>query len=132
MSDHKVYVYVDLEGELHLVGQLWTHSSHAKERASFQYEATWLTQPEKFALEPALELTAGTYHTESDRNIFGAIGDSAPDRWGRILMRRSEARRARLSNKVSKTLTEIDYLLGVYDEARQGALRFCEYEGGPF
>ena len=29
-------------------------------------------------------------------------------------------------------MTEIDYLLMVDDEARQGALRFAEREGGPF
>ena len=132
MINRKVYVYIDLDGDLHLVGQLWARSNREKEGASFQYERNWINHRERFALEPALELTEGTYHTEMDRNMFGAIGDSAPDRWGRVLMRRSAARRAFSSNKQSQTLTEIDYLLGVYDEARQGALRFSEHIDGPF
>lgn len=132
MADHKIYVYIDLDGNLHQVGLLWFHSNRKKEVASFQYEQNWLSHRERFALEPALELTEGMYYTEVDRNMFGAIGDSAPDRWGRILMRRAAAQRARSSNKQLKTLTEIDYLLGVYDEVRQGALRFSEKIGGPF
>lgn len=132
MINRKVHVYLELDGDLHHVGLLWARSVREKEGASFQYEQNWLSHPERFALEPAFELTEGAYHTEANRNMFGAIGDSAPDRWGRILMRRSAARLARSSNNQPRTLTEIDYLLGVYDEARQGALRFSENLGGPF
>jgi serine/threonine-protein kinase HipA len=64
--------------------------------------------------------------------MFGAIGDSAPDRWGRTLMRRMERRRAEREKQAPRTLQEMDYLLLVDDEARQGALRFAESEGGPF
>ena len=64
--------------------------------------------------------------------MFGAIGDSAPDRWGRALMRRMERRRAEHEKQTPRTLHEIDYLLLVDDEARAGALRFAETEGGPF
>jgi serine/threonine-protein kinase HipA len=64
--------------------------------------------------------------------MFGAIGDSAPDRWGRALMRRMERRRAEHEEQTPRTLHEIDYLLLVDDEARAGALRFAETEGGPF
>ncbi len=132
MSEQKTYVYVELDGDLHNVGQLWTRLTREKEGASFQYERNWLTHPERFALEPALMLTDGAYHTDINRNMFGAIGDSAPDRWGRILMRRAAARLARISSTEPRTLTEVDYLLGVYDESRQGALRFCKTIGGPF
>ena len=58
--------------------------------------------------------------------MFGAIGDSAPDRWGRALMRRMERRRAEHEKQTPRTLHEIDYLLLVDDEARAGALRFAE------
>lgn len=132
MANRQVYVYVELDGKLHLVGQLWARSNRDKEGASFQYEPSWLAGQERFALEPALDLTEGIYHTAEDRNMFGAMGDSAPDRWGRILMRRAATRIARISQKPPQTLTEIDYLLGVCDEARQGALRFSEHIGGPF
>lgn len=132
MSIRNIQVYVELDEDLFHVGQLWARSSRIKEGASFQYEKSWLSNKEKFALEPALELFDGQYHTPANRNMFGAIGDSAPDRWGRVLMRRNASRQARLLNKPTPTLTEIDYLLGVCDEARQGALRFSETIGGPF
>jgi serine/threonine-protein kinase HipA len=64
--------------------------------------------------------------------MFGAIGDSAPDHWGRALMRRMERRRAEREGGAPRTLQEFDFLLLVDDEARQGALRFAEKEGGPF
>jgi serine/threonine-protein kinase HipA len=47
-------------------------------------------------------------------------------------MRRAERRRAEREGGAPRTLREIDYLLMVDDEARQGALRFSEREGGPF
>jgi serine/threonine-protein kinase HipA len=72
------------------------------------------------------------FHTGADTPMFGAIGDSAPDRWGRALMRRMERRRAEHEKQTPRTLHEIDYLLLVDDEARAGALRFAETEGGPF
>ena len=50
--------------------------------------------------------------------------DSAPDRWGRKLMQRRETMRARHANEKPRSLMESDYLLGVYDETRMGALRF--------
>lgn len=132
MTSRSVQVYVELGCELFHVGQLWSRSSRVKEGASFQYEESWLGNKERFALEPALELTTGKYHTEANRNIFGSFGDSAPDRWGRILMRRNAAREARALNKTPSTLTEMDYLLGVFDESRQGSLRFSETIGSPF
>ena len=64
--------------------------------------------------------------------LFGALGDSAPDRWGRLLMRRAERMRADREGRQPRTLLETDFLLLVDDEARLGALRFAEHEGGPF
>lgn len=132
MSSRQIYAYLALAGEDVLVGRLWCHYRKGRESASFEYDESWLRHKEHFALEPALTLTAGSFHTLADQNLFGSIGDSAPDRWGRILMRRAEAQRARGANETPKTLSEADYLLGINDEARQGALRFAEEPGGAF
>jgi serine/threonine-protein kinase HipA len=56
--------------------------------------------------------------------IFGSIGDSAPDSWGRRLMQRAERRLAEREGRPVRTLMEADYLLGVADVSRVGALRF--------
>ncbi|MBV9531175.1 MAG: type II toxin-antitoxin system HipA family toxin [Bradyrhizobium sp.] len=132
MTDRALHIYVDLEGAPHLVGRLWARSQKGKESATFEYDPTWLTSVFRFALEPALTLGTGPHHTAAGRSIFGAIGDSAPDRWGRVLIQRDERRKAREEKRVPRTLLEADYLLGVGDAARQGALRFAEQEGGPF
>jgi serine/threonine-protein kinase HipA len=130
--EEEVLVYVDLQATPHLVGRLWTRMRKDRESATFEYDKSWLAHPERFSLEPALKLGPGPFHTPSDKPLFGAVGDSAPDRWGRVLMRRAERRRAEREGQTPRTLREIDYLLMVDDEARQGALRFAEREGGAF
>ena len=132
MSNPQIYVSIELGGETLPVGKLWFHQKGARQSASFEYDEKWLQHPEKFALDPALQLTKGSFHTTPDQILFGAIGDSAPDRWGRVLMRRAESMRSQAIGEATRTLSEIDYLLGVNDEARQGALRFSLEEGGEY
>ncbi len=48
------------------------------------------------------------------------------------MMKRREAILAKKEERKPRRLTTIDFLLGVYDETRMGALRFAEQEGGPF
>ncbi len=130
--DTEVLVYVDLDGVAHLSGRLWARLRKNKETASFEYDSAWLRHPARFSLEPALVLGGGAFHTPADMPMFGAVGDSAPDRWGRALMRRRARRQAERRGQAVRFLREIDYLLLVDDEARQGALRFAMQEGGPF
>ena len=92
--DREALVYVDLDGVPHLMGRLWARTRKNKESATFEYDKTWLENPARFSLEPALQVGPGPFHTPADTPMFGAIGDSAPDRWGRALMRRMERRRA--------------------------------------
>jgi serine/threonine-protein kinase HipA len=132
MTDKRLLVYIDLEGAPQLVGQLWARYNRGRETASFEYDKAWLEHPACFPLEPALALTFGPHHTAPGKSLFGAIGDSAPDRWGRVLIQRNELRMARDEQRPARTLNEIDYLLGVGDAARQGALRFADNEDGPF
>lgn len=130
--ERRAFVYIDLASGPELVGQLWSRVRHGRESASFEYAASWLKHKDRFALEPGLTLTEGPHHTTDSKILFGAIGDSAPDRWGRVLMRRVERRRAEREKTAPRTLFEIDLLLNVDDETRSGALRFTEVEGGPF
>ncbi len=124
MNSKEVIVSISLGNENIKIGKLWFHAKNNKGNSSFEYDKEWLNHPEKFALEPALNLTEGVFHTGQEMSLFGAIGDSSPDRWGRVLMRRMEASKAKEEGRIPKTFFEIDYLLGVNDEARQGALRF--------
>jgi serine/threonine-protein kinase HipA len=128
----EIFVYADLNNKPCLVGNLWPRVRTGRESATFEYAREWLSHPSRFALEPALMLVEGPHHTPANKAIFGALGDSAPDRWGRLLMRRAERRRAESANSTPRTLMEIDYLLMVNDETRQGALRFCKEKHGAF
>ena len=70
--DGESLVYVELHGESILVGRLWSRTRGARESATFEYDASWLTHPGRFALEPALPLTPGPFHTPVDKALFGA------------------------------------------------------------
>jgi serine/threonine-protein kinase HipA len=130
--ERQVFVYVDLSGATHLVGRLWGRVRKNKEGATFEYADAWQKNLNRFSLEPALKVGPGPFRTIPDTPMFGAIGDSAPDRWGRALMRRMERHRAEREGQAPRALHEMDYLLLVDDEARAGALRFANTEGGPF
>ncbi len=132
MSKPDAFVHVDLDGEVHFVGRLWVHAQGSSQRASFEYDDSWIEEKNHFALEPALMVGPGPYHTSTGRALFSAIGDSAPDRWGRTLLAKRERLQAREQNRTPRTLLEIDYLLGLSDYSRQGALRFARDIGGPF
>ena len=130
--DRTVLVYVDSANTPVLAGRLWARLRKGHESATFEYDRQWLAHPDCFPLEPALTLGPGPHHAPAGRALFGALGDSAPDRWGRVLMRRAERRRAEQEHRQPGMLAEIDFLLRVDDEARLGALRFALLEGGPF
>lgn len=132
VTDRVVQVYVDLNNVPHLAGRLWSRVHRGRESATFEYDRRWLGHSDRFALEPGLTLGPAPHHTRQGRALFGALGDSAPDRWGRNLISRAERQRARAEGRAPRTLFEIDYLLAVNDETRPGALRFKPTEDGPF
>ncbi len=108
--------------------------SHTKGRAvfSFTYAKEWLEAGHAQNLDPDLKLFSGPQYLSSEKKNFGIFLDSSPDRWGRVLMDRREAIIAKKENRKLKNLFEEDYLLGVYDEHRMGALRFKLEADGPF
>jgi len=121
---NEIDVYISLEGLDYRVGTLYRQSVRGKETVSFSYHDEWLESPQRFSLEPALQVSKGVFHSNSELGMFGSIGDSAPDTWGRRLMQRAERRRASIESRQPRTLFESDYLLGVTDVSRLGALRF--------
>ena len=132
MSEPDAFVHIDVAGHARAVGRLWVRAARGKESASFEFERAWIADPVHHAFGPALPPTAGAFHSGEGRAMFGALGDSAPDRWGRRLIARNEARRARDAGRASRAPREVDFLLGVSDITRQGALRFSRRDGGPF
>ncbi len=100
--------------------------------ASFQYAPSWETHPGRFMLDPRLDLHSGEQYPDAGAPGFGIFLDSAPDRWGRMLMERREAAEADREGRPMKVLREVDFLLGVHDITRMGALRFRKVDGVNF
>jgi serine/threonine-protein kinase HipA len=95
---------------------------------SFAYDGGWLKRPAAFTFDPDLVLVTGPQYPGPDRTNFGIFLDSSPDRWGRVLMQKRENMRARQQARKARSLTEWDFLLGVHDETRLGALRFRDQD----
>lgn len=129
----EIYVFADWDdfAEPELVGTLRSTVSKNKEHFSFSYNTAWLQSPNAQKIDSDLELYSGEQHS-SDANNFRSFLDSCPDRWGRLLMKRREAIIARQEERRPRVLNEINYLLGVHDFYRQGALRFKKTLNGEF
>jgi len=111
------------------VGTLRVNRGRGRETSLFTYAESYLRDPRHYAIDPDLPLTAGPIATGPSRTMFGAIGDSAPDRWGRNLLRRAERRAAADDGRTARELMESDFLVGVHDDLRQGALRYVDASG---
>lgn len=129
-----VTVYVDLPAfdDLAVMGTLRCQTSRTGDIFSFAYEDGWLKRPAVFTFDPDLALVVGPQYPAADRANFGIFLDSSPDRWGRVLMQKRENLRARQQGRRARSLAEWDFLLGVHDETRLGALRFRDPESGRF
>jgi serine/threonine-protein kinase HipA len=90
----------------------------------FNYDAGWLKHPMKFTLDPQLMLDDAVFHPDPELGNFGIFLDSSPDRWGQTLMQRREQIEARNEKRKPRPLYAWDFLIGVQDSTRQGALRF--------
>ena len=117
VTQRDIYVYMDWpeDAEPVYMGVLHSETIRGKEVFSYENDPAWVAHPRFRALDPDLSAFAGKQYQPSDKSNFGLFLDSAPDRWGRTLMRRREAIDARLQDRKPRTLTEADYLMGVYD-----------------
>ena len=122
----KIFVYADWS-ELNvpaLMGVLSVDFLRGKEIFSFEYAEEWLKSNNTQILDPDLGFYQGVQYLRDEKTNFGLFLDSSPDRWGRVLMKRREAILAKQEKRPIRTLYESDFLLGVYDLHRMGALRF--------
>jgi serine/threonine-protein kinase HipA len=128
-----IWVYAHWKGitEPKQIGVLSAHQGKGRKAFSFSYHKDWLQSNEQFLLDPDIGWYSGAQFPGNKSN-FGVFLDSMPDTWGRTLMKRKNALKAMELNEPVKNLYDIDFLLGVYDESRMGALRFKLTEDGPF
>ncbi len=135
MAQHKfdIYVFAHWKGmpEPKLIGTLAAHYGKGKKAFSFEYDSAWIKSEEQRLLDPDIQFYSGLQFPNQKEN-FGIFLDSMPDTWGRTLMKRKAAQQAREREENVPNLYDINYLLGVYDESRMGALRFKTELNGPF
>lgn len=128
-----IYVYAHWKGMMDpkLIGILSAHFAKGKKAFGFEYDRTWLKSEHLQLMDPDIQFFGGMQYS-NDKENFGIFLDSMPDTWGRTLMKRRAAQLAKERNEKTPILYDIDYLLGVYDESRMGAVRFKTDIDGPF
>jgi len=129
-----ILVYADWTGlkSPTLIGTLSATHTKGREVFSFAYERSWLESGLAQAIDSDLQLYTGPQYLSNNKKNFGTFLDSSPDRWGRVLMDRREALLAKKENRKRQNLFEEDYLLGVFDAHRMGAIRFKVEKEGAF
>jgi serine/threonine-protein kinase HipA len=117
------------------LGFLYAHQTRGRELFEFEFDRKVLV--DRALVEPPVDPRLGAYegrqHPPQDVTTFGVFADASPDRWGRVLMERRLERDKRAGRVDPKArLVESDYLLGVHDRYRVGALRFRRDDEGEF
>ena len=110
------YLYL---GETY-IGEASVDGVRDRETWMFSYDREYL-RADRPMLDPVILNVSGPQFAPGGA-MFGFLADAAPDRWGRKLIKRREKRELRSS----------DYLLGVCDLTRQGALRIKLDRDGDF
>lgn len=131
MSEREpIEVVADWQGLREAMSVGWLHRSivRGEEVLSFEYAREWLDRGAPLLLDPKLQFVAGRQYPDAS-GAFGLFLDSAPDRWGRLLIRRRAALEA---SGGAPVLFDSDYLLAVSDCCRMGGLRFRSRTDGPF
>lgn len=118
----RIRTYVELDGSTRDVGDAYFNLRRGRLTATFSYDRGYLELRNAYAIDPALRLAAGSWPLP--HGLPGAFSDAAPDRWGRNLIAKRLRAQAAAERRPVPTLDDRDYLLGVSDETRQGALRF--------
>ena len=128
-----IFVYAHWIGlqEPVLMGILSLQQSKGRKSLSFEYDESWINGNQVFLLDPDIMLYSGPQFPGAKEN-FGVFLDSMPDSWGRTLMKRRAAQLAKEDGRPVTVLHDIDFLLGVADTCRMGALRFKLDPDGPF
>ncbi|WP_163544775.1 type II toxin-antitoxin system HipA family toxin [Occultella kanbiaonis] len=115
-----VEVFVDRARDPVLVGQAYFTRQRSQLSTTFLYDPGYLAS-DGTSIDPALPLVTGAQHRYG---LVRAFADSAPGRWGRNLIEKAERVRAREEHRAPRRLDDLDFLLGVSDDTRQGALRY--------
>jgi len=89
MAEREIEDVVEIDGDDVVAGRLWSHRRGPRESQSFSYTDAYLARPGAYSVDLSLPLVSGQQQTGQGRATFGAVADSAPDRWGWRLIDRA-------------------------------------------
>ena len=131
-NSKELFVYADWFEMPKLIGTLYCTFGNGKQVYSFEYTKEWLKNFFHITLDPDLYSTSGKQYIPSNKNFFGFLSASLPDRWGRRLLERKEEIKAQIEKRSLRKLNDFELLIGINDETRMGALRFKDKEEASF
>ncbi len=128
-----LYVYADFDwfDTPELVGHLTYERLRGSGTYGFNFDKEWLKNHGDIILSADIANFIGFQYTKED-HVFGFISDTLPDRWGTRLLIRKEQAEAKEQGREVRPLYSFDFLKGVDDFTRMGALRFKETVEGDF
>jgi serine/threonine-protein kinase HipA len=125
--DEEFQVRVDIGGATLRAGTVWfTRGRRGGISTVFRYDDAYIATPQAYNLDPTFPFDSGSHHVSG---LPAAFADSSPDRWGRQLITKAAAQDARDRGERARTLDDVDFLLGVSDATRHGAIRFATLDG---
>lgn len=130
----RLYIYADFDWlkQPELIGELGYESLRGSDSYNFTFSNDWLKKHCDLFLSDDLNNYPGQQYTTPGKDIFGCFSDALPDRWGRTLILRREQIAAEEEGRAVRRLSSFDFLMGIDDFSRIGALRFKKTQDGDF
>ena len=119
-SPAELSVDVDIDGETINAAHASFTTRNGRLTTTLTYERSYLASSQAYAIDPNLPLDLATHTVDG---LPSALADTAPDWWGRNLISRRVRSEAAAGGRPMPIVSEVDYVLGVSDVTRQGALR---------
>jgi serine/threonine-protein kinase HipA len=118
-TSERAVVFIRLSGMDYVPAGLLRHEDRAY---FFRYGRRYLQRPDAIPLDPARMPLADMEFSGS--NLFSALRDAAPDRWGRKVL-------GLMAGRAPGTLSEFEVLTAAHHPQRMGALAFGTTPDGP-
>lgn len=128
-----LYIYADFDWleKPELIGRLTYERLRGNGTYGFGFDNDWLKNHSDILISEEVGNFSGFQYSQEE-HVFGFVSDTLPDRWGRRLLERKEQTEAIEEKRPKRTLYSYDYLVGIDDFLRMGALRLKKDPDGEF
>ena len=128
-----LYIYADFDWleKPELIGRLTYERLRGNGTYGFCFDNDWLKNHSDILISEEVGNFSGFQYSQEE-HVFGFVSDTLPDRWGRRLLERKEQTEAIEEKRPKRTLYSYDYLVGIDDFLRMGALRLKKDSDGEF